>query len=61
MEYIVNTIKQFMWSSQNSFYGKAQDSANRIFNKLDAKLQPQVFLVGILWKDVEDSGIPPIK
>jgi hypothetical protein len=43
-----------MWGYQDSFHIGLRLQAERIFEKLDPKLQPSVFLVGILEEDRDD-------
>lgn len=49
-----NTLKYFMWSWQVHFKISAQVSAEQLFNVLDRKLLPNVFLIGFLDKECSD-------
>lgn len=48
------TIDQFIWGYQRHFQISLQLFAKRLFDKLDPRLNPHVFLVGILIKGVEN-------
>jgi DNA integrity scanning protein DisA with diadenylate cyclase activity len=48
------TIRLFMWGYQAHFRISAQVATEGIFNQLDNKLIPRVFLVGILVEDQDD-------
>lgn len=47
-------IRLFMWEWQHTFQISADTLANTIFGSLDKKLQPNVFVVGILVQDRTD-------
>jgi DNA integrity scanning protein DisA with diadenylate cyclase activity len=49
-----NTLEFFMWSWQQHFRLSVQTTAEALFNSLDKKLEPEVFLVGVLTKERED-------
>lgn len=49
-----NTLKYFMWPWQVHFKISAQVSAESLFNVLDKKLLPNVFLIGFLNKERPD-------
>ena len=44
-----------MWGYQSHFQSKAQRFAESVFNKLDKNLKPNVFLVGILVEEKDNS------
>jgi DNA integrity scanning protein DisA with diadenylate cyclase activity len=50
-----NFLKYFMWQWQVHFKISCQVNAESLFNKLDTKLQPNVFLVGFLNKNLADK------
>jgi hypothetical protein len=50
----MDTIELFMWGYQRHFQILIQSSATQVFDLLDPKLKPQVFLVGILVEERED-------
>lgn len=47
-----------MWSYQTHFCGAQQAAAKRVFQELDSRLEPQVFLVGFLARS--SQGRPPV-
>ena len=49
------TIDHFMWSYQDHFRIHAQVNAERALKRVDPELSPEVFLVGILQPDRQDS------
>lgn len=51
---MTRTINYFMWGYQDMFQLSAQSAAQRILDKLDARLQPNLFLVGVLIDEREN-------
>ena len=47
------TIERFIWSFQQHFCGNAEISAGHLFQLLDKRFSPKVFLVGILESEQE--------
>jgi DNA integrity scanning protein DisA with diadenylate cyclase activity len=47
----MQTIELFMWGYQTIFQISAKNAAEGIFSKLDKKLAPNVFLIGVLVED----------
>ncbi len=52
---MMHVIKHFMWGYQPHFRVGQESTAARLFERLDARLKPEVFLVGILADDVPDK------
>jgi DisA bacterial checkpoint controller nucleotide-binding len=53
-----NTVKYFMWGYQPYFRSSIGDKAKGVFNLLDHRLAPSVFLVGVI--DNEKDGKYPV-
>ena len=51
---MTNFIDQFMWGYQQHFQISLQFSAENLLEKLDKSLKPQVFLLGLLDKKIEN-------
>ncbi len=49
-----NEIELFMWGYQQHFQHSLQFEAERLFKKIDEKLDPKVFLIGLLTEDRSD-------
>ena len=53
-----NTVKYFMWGYQPYFRSSIGGKAKGVFNLLDHRLAPSVFLVGVI--DNEKDGKYPV-
>lgn len=51
----MNTLKYFIWGYQRHFYVSAQTAAKAVFDIIDKRLQPKVFLIGVLQEQKPDS------
>jgi RNAse (barnase) inhibitor barstar len=49
-----NVINLFMWGFQQSFRISIKGTAESLFNQLDSKLRPEVFLIGVLVDERKD-------
>ncbi|HEU4325497.1 MAG TPA: diadenylate cyclase [Roseiflexaceae bacterium] len=50
----MNEIEYFMWPYQQMFAISVQNTANDIFDLIDGRLKPKIFLLGFLAEDMEN-------